>query len=171
MLSVFSNHQPLHALAVLLNEIFSFPESTYADRIGNVVDVIFALVSEREGLVANTSDETGIRTRALVKGGGEVWKYLRQLRARAWRKKGWDPTISITRDEATRLCRDWFVDEARGAQRMDDPPSASEQQSSTTRQEASDLPLMGSLEDVYWYSGDLDIPDFAKMDEISLDNL
>lgn len=107
---LFSNHQPLHAVILLLNNLLSTPSSLFADNIRIVIDVIFALVRENAGFIGNAGDESENKTRVLGRGGSEVWKYLSRLRARAWRKCGWDAGNSLTREQATTLCQTWSRD-------------------------------------------------------------
>jgi hypothetical protein len=161
-------------LAVLLNEVLLTPDSLYVDKIGNVVDVIFALVNEREGLTGHADDGKEVGARVLVSGGSDVWKYLYRLRARAWRKKGWDPVVVVSRDDATRLCRDGFVDRARGSQ----PTTAAQHQMAADEQSSAGIPLMGLFGDDFLYPGDMELPDFnaeigflGGMEDFSLDNL
>jgi hypothetical protein len=101
----YSNHQPLHALVLLLNYVLSSTNAQYLEQIRRIIDIIAALASEHAGLVGNRDEREEDKTRVLSRGGSEVWKYLNRLRARAWRKRGWDPTTPLTREQAVALCQ------------------------------------------------------------------
>ena len=100
-----SNHQPLHAIILLLNNVLYSISTQYLEQIRSVIDIIAALASENAGLVGNRDEREEDKTRVLSRGGSEVWKYLSRLRARAWRKRGWDPTTRLSREQAVALCQ------------------------------------------------------------------
>ena len=108
--NVSSTFQPLRGVIFILHAIQSNSSSQGIDKLCGIIDIIFALVSEDTGFVGSAEDGSENNTRALGRGGSEVWRYLARLRARVWRKKGLDPANSLSRDQATMLCHKWSTD-------------------------------------------------------------
>lgn len=88
------NHQPLHAITMLLNDLVKSPTSPYAPHARRVVDVLFALNESRE--------------QRLRSGGRQVWQTLRRLRAKAWRAADIDPEIGFTYEQAVQIANTDF---------------------------------------------------------------
>lgn len=153
---------------VLLNEILSNPASQYADQIRNVVDVVFALASEDSGLVGSASDGAESNIRSFRRGGSEVWKYLARLRARAWRKKNWDPVNPLSREQATTLCQRWSASVEQSivqAEAVPDTASSTAQPFATTSEDFT-IPTTGFLGEDLLYSEDLDLQNYPPGTEL-----
>lgn len=97
------NHQPLHAVMILLVDLIESPQSEYALLSRRVVDIVFALLGPMGGLVAGTGPEDNLMKRPLSDG-QETWLYLRRLRSKAWDLAGIDPSIVWTREQAIQYC-------------------------------------------------------------------
>ena len=100
------NHQPLHAVTILLMDLMKTPDATYASQSRLMIDLIFALMGPTGGLVAGSGTEAEIVDRPLSEAGQEAWIYLRRLKVNVWVKCGWDPNILWSREEAIRYCND-----------------------------------------------------------------
>lgn len=94
------NHQPLHALAILLVDLIETPGKPSAEQSRRAIDVIFALCYS-DGGVAGSGME-----RPLNAAGRAAWAYLRRLRIRAWQRAGLDPAVVWTREQAVRYCNE-----------------------------------------------------------------
>lgn len=95
------NHQPLHALVLVLKEIERNPMSEEVDVSCAIVNQVMAL-SAPEGGITGSGGGSMMR-RPLTEGGSEAWDFIRRLRARVWTKLGLDPDITLTRDEVTTI--------------------------------------------------------------------
>lgn len=154
-LTTASNHQPLHAIVVLLNEVSTTQDSQTSEKIRNVIDVIFALANENAGLCSNVSQHTERNARVLHEGGSEVWRFLKRLRARAWRKRNWDPGNGLSREQATTLCQSWFASDGQNIE----PLSAFNENQQPAEAGTSYVPMMDFLEHDFLYSQDFTLPD------------
>ena len=97
------NHQPLHALMMLLKEVDRDPYSMGADTARTIVDQAIALCGPGGGI---TSEEEGrLVPRPLTEGGSEAWDLVKRLRARAWSKVGLNTDFRTTREEVYRIVR------------------------------------------------------------------
>ena len=96
-----SNHQPLHAIMVLLTEVDKFPFSPEAESCRFVIDEAFALCGP-EGGMTGTRGRAG-PSRPLSEGGKESWDLMNRLRTRAWKKAGLDPHAMVSLPFPTRL--------------------------------------------------------------------
>lgn len=97
------NHQPIHALIIVINDIQRNPASDYAAIAHNIVDVIFALSAKDGGLVGGINDNSAPMYRPLLYGGTELWKYILRLKATTWRAADWDTDLLWTRQEAVEV--------------------------------------------------------------------
>jgi hypothetical protein len=100
LLICYSNHQPLHAIIILLQALIAFPYMPSALETARVIDITFGLHKEQHGLVSGGNHASTNLSRPLTEGGSETWAYLLKMRARAWRAIGLDPDIVWTRAEA-----------------------------------------------------------------------
>ena len=151
-------------MILLLNEILTVSTLPNADQLRRVVDVIFALASESSGLVGNINIEGQNNTRVFNKGGSEVWKYLARLRARAWRKRNWDPANPLSREQATVICQQWSESAEQGAEQIEIAQSVVSPGGypPATTSEDITMPLMGFLGEDLLYSEDLELPNYAS---------
>ena len=84
-------HQPLHAMMILLVDLYQRPNSDSATHSRVLIDKAFELTTPDGGL---STEEDGVPVpRPLMQGGKAVWKIMRTLREKAWRKAGFDPEI------------------------------------------------------------------------------
>ena len=84
-------HQPLHAMMILLVDLYERPMSETATRSRVLIDRAFELTTPDGGI---STEEDGVPVpRPLMQGGQAVWKIMRTLREKAWRKAGFDPEI------------------------------------------------------------------------------
>ncbi|KAF2232672.1 hypothetical protein EV356DRAFT_504934 [Viridothelium virens] len=100
------NHQPLHAVAVILHSLEDRPDGSGSRESQDAIDMIFALRDPSHGLVAGT--EYPRMKRPLVAGGTEAWSHLARLRTKAWRAAGLNPDVFWTRQEAVEFCMSMF---------------------------------------------------------------
>jgi len=96
------NHQPLHAMIVVLRFLIDFPQAELAPQCRRAVDFILALHETSRGFVAGA--EEPIPTRSIAREASEAWKFLFRLRKQAWDAAALDHTILWTRQEAVALC-------------------------------------------------------------------
>jgi hypothetical protein len=98
------NHQPLHAIMILLLDLVQTPDGENAQESRRAIDVAFALCGPNGGIVAGGGAADRLMKRPLTEGGQEAWVYFRRLRAKAWQKAGLDPDIVWTRAQAVQYC-------------------------------------------------------------------
>jgi hypothetical protein len=96
------NHQPLHAMIIVLNFLNDFPYAQLAPDCREAVDLILALHEKNFGLVPGA--QAPEPTRRIAKGGSEAWRYFFHLRNKAWQAAGLDPSHIWPRLEAVSLC-------------------------------------------------------------------
>jgi hypothetical protein len=85
------NHQPMHAVMIMLIDLYERPTSAEAPKSRAFVDKVFSLMGPDGGVAGG---EDGIpRSRPLKDGGREAWDMLRRLREKAWLKAGLDPKL------------------------------------------------------------------------------
>ena len=84
-------HQPMHAVMIMLVDLYERPNSDEAELSRSYIDRTFKQASPEGGI---TSEEGGIPVqRPLREGGQEAWIMLRRLREKAWQKAGLDPDV------------------------------------------------------------------------------
>ncbi|MCJ1284823.1 hypothetical protein MMC26_004160 [Xylographa opegraphella] len=84
-------HQPMHAVMIMLVDLYERPNSDEAELSRSYIDRTFRQAAPEGGI---TTEEGGIPVqRPLREGGQEAWTMLRRLRERAWQKAGLDPDI------------------------------------------------------------------------------
>ncbi|MCJ1379775.1 hypothetical protein MMC17_002878 [Xylographa soralifera] len=84
-------HQPMHAVMIMLVDLYERPNSDEAELSRSYIDRTFKQASPEGGI---TTEEGGIPVqRPLREGGQEAWTMLRRLREKAWQKAGLDPDI------------------------------------------------------------------------------
>ncbi|KAJ5318519.1 hypothetical protein N7476_004939 [Penicillium atrosanguineum] len=98
------NHQPLHALMVLLKDFERDPTASDAVATRRLIDETVALCDTGGG-VNSTDGRTDARRRPLIEGGREAWDLIRKLRGTVYVKLGLDPDILPTREQVTDLAR------------------------------------------------------------------
>ncbi|KAF2167530.1 hypothetical protein M409DRAFT_22337 [Zasmidium cellare ATCC 36951] len=98
------NHQPLHAITVLLVDLLRNPHSPLSPSSRRIVDVTFALCGPSGGVVASSTSRTATVARPLTEGGREAWEALSRLRRKAWGRCGWDADEVWTRERAIEYC-------------------------------------------------------------------
>nr|POE82444.1 transcription factor lepe [Quercus suber] len=95
------NHQPLHAVMIILLDLIESPNSSAAPQSRDIIDCIFALSGPDGGLVAGAASPETMRDRPLTEGGIRTWEYFRRLRAKAWQVAGLDSSqLRWTREQA-----------------------------------------------------------------------
>lgn len=99
------NHQPLHALIIMLKYLDHDPIATDAVTIRNLIDETIALCDADGGVNRSIDGVADIRRRPLTEGGREAWDLIRKLRAGIFVKIGLDPDILPTRDQAVDSAR------------------------------------------------------------------
>lgn len=92
------NHQPLHALMLVLKEVERNPTSAEAAVSCMIVDQIMALCAP-DGGITSSAGWNNMMHRPLTEGGAEAWDFIWRLRARVWTKVGLDPNVILTREE------------------------------------------------------------------------
>ncbi|MCJ1390341.1 hypothetical protein MMC18_003200 [Xylographa bjoerkii] len=84
-------HQPMHAVMIMLVDLYERPNSDEAELSRSYIDRTFKQAAPEGGI---STEEGGIPVqRPLREGGQEAWTMLRRLRERAWQKAGLDPDI------------------------------------------------------------------------------
>lgn len=90
------NHQPLHALTVLIKEVDRLGEDPIAARLRDLVDQTLALCGSRGGVVGGS--ESGVLLRPVTDYSQEVWRVLLRLRTKVWVKTGASLDVPLRRD-------------------------------------------------------------------------
>ncbi|KAF2096748.1 hypothetical protein NA57DRAFT_78343 [Rhizodiscina lignyota] len=85
------NYQPLQAVSVLLADLAENPKSNEASTSRYLIDSVFSLLEHEGGVVAEHDGH--LHPRGLPKAGKAAWKMLWQLRRRALRRMGVDPSV------------------------------------------------------------------------------
>ncbi|KGO46689.1 Signal recognition particle, SRP19 subunit [Penicillium expansum] len=85
------NHQPMHAMMIILIDLYERPYSPEASMSRGFVDQILSL-SGPDGGVVSGGDDIFTR-RPLRNGGREAWGMIRRLRQKAWQKAGLNPQL------------------------------------------------------------------------------
>ncbi|MCJ1402365.1 hypothetical protein MMC11_005585 [Xylographa trunciseda] len=84
-------HQPMHAVMIMLVDLYQRPNSDEAELSRSYIDRTFKQAAPEGGI---STEEGGIPVqRPLREGGQEAWTMLRRLREKAWQKAGLDPDI------------------------------------------------------------------------------
>ena len=96
------NHQPLHAMIIILNFLIDFPQAEMANECRRAVDFVLALHEESYGLVPGHQRPSA--TRAVAREASEAWKLFFRLRQRAWEAANLDHRQLWTRAEAASIC-------------------------------------------------------------------
>ncbi|KAL4807207.1 fungal-specific transcription factor domain-containing protein [Aspergillus unguis] len=99
------NHQPLHALIIMLKYLDLDRLATDALAIRNLIDETIALCDADGGVNRSTEGGSDIWRRPLTEGGREAWDLIRRLRAGIFVKLGLDPDILPTRDQVVDSAR------------------------------------------------------------------
>lgn len=118
------NHQPLHAMIIVLHFLIDHPSAQAADECRRAIDFILALHEKSHGLVAGSHRPAP--TRPVSQEASESWALLLRLRTRAWAAAGLDPEVLWTRQEAASICLEEMKDQVTDEHilerfRMDDP--------------------------------------------------
>ncbi len=88
---------PLHAVLIILVDLYERPKSVEAPRSRELVDNVFALAASDNGIVGGPNGFTV--QRPLREGGVEAWDMLRGLRSAAWQRARLDPTVLWTEED------------------------------------------------------------------------
>ncbi|KAJ9298235.1 transcriptional regulator family: Fungal Specific TF [Paecilomyces variotii] len=99
------NHQPLHALIIMLKYLECDPIATDAVTIRKLVDETIALCDADGGVNCGINGGADVRRRPLTEGGREAWDLIRKLRVGIFVKIGLDPDILPTRDQVVDSAR------------------------------------------------------------------
>jgi hypothetical protein len=97
------NHQPLHALVVLLQQVAQNPSTPDTAALCSLIDQTMSLCGTGGGVISAGDSDAQIRRRPLTEGGREAWTLIRKLRAKAFTESGLDPDILPTREEVVEL--------------------------------------------------------------------
>ena len=90
-------HQPMHAVMIMLVDLYERPDSVEAPISRAFIDKVFSISGPDGGIV---SGEDGMTVqRPLREGGREAWDMLRRLREKAWQKAGLDPDVLWTEED------------------------------------------------------------------------
>jgi hypothetical protein len=153
------NHQPLHAIVIILNFLNDSPYSPMVQECRNVVDAVLASHKPIQSLVSPT--ESPMPSHPTSRTGSQIWKYLAQLRQKVWLATGVDETGLWSRDEAAsyskRIVEDLLTNQKLNETfEMDDPAHDLDVQSaSVSRVERNlaraqtDTMLYGDDEDLF----------------------
>ena len=104
-LTISRNHQPLQAIAILLNHMVHNPHDPLASQYRKILDIAFAFMGRDGGIIASGKTGSVLQARPLTEGGSEAWNFLWRLRSRIWRRDGLDSSATLSRNEAAVLCR------------------------------------------------------------------
>ncbi|KIW70188.1 hypothetical protein PV04_02480 [Phialophora macrospora] len=88
---------PLHAVLIILVDVYERPASVEAPRSRELVDKVFGLAAPESGIVGGSDGYTV--QRPLREGGVEAWDMLRGLRSAAWQRAGLDPSVLWTEED------------------------------------------------------------------------
>ncbi|CAI7578741.1 unnamed protein product [Penicillium discolor] len=88
------NHQPMHAMMIILIDLYERPYSPEASVSRGFVDQILSLSGPDGGVVSGGDDI--FTQRPLRNGGREAWGMIRRLRQKAWQKAGLNPQLPCT---------------------------------------------------------------------------
>ncbi|KGO72665.1 Signal recognition particle, SRP19 subunit [Penicillium italicum] len=88
------NHQPMHAMMIILIDLYERPHSPEASVSRGFVDKILSLSGPDGGVVSGGDDI--FTQRPLRNGGREAWGMIRRLRQKAWQKAGLNPQLPWT---------------------------------------------------------------------------
>ncbi|KAF2811337.1 uncharacterized protein BDZ99DRAFT_273857 [Mytilinidion resinicola] len=97
------NHQPLHAIILLLKEVERDPDGVNAQSSRSIIDQAISLCGPDGGISGAQGDH--IVPRALLDGGQEAWNLITRLRLRAWIKAGLNPDTLPTRAQVVQLAQ------------------------------------------------------------------
>ncbi|OCT49890.1 Zn(II)2Cys6 transcription factor [Cladophialophora carrionii] len=88
---------PLHAVLIILVDLYERPASVEAPKSRELVDRVFGLAAPESGIVGGSDGYTV--QRPLREGGVEAGDMLRGLRSAAWQRAGLDPTVLWTEED------------------------------------------------------------------------
>ncbi|KAJ5826775.1 hypothetical protein N7447_003538 [Penicillium robsamsonii] len=88
------NHQPMHAMMIILIDLYERPFSPEAPVSRGFIDQIMSLSGPDGGVVSGGDDI--FTQRPLRNGGREAWDMIRRLRQKAWQKAGLNPQLPWT---------------------------------------------------------------------------
>ncbi|QQK47238.1 Fungal transcriptional regulatory protein, N-terminal [Penicillium digitatum] len=88
------NHQPMHAMMIILIDLYERPYSPESSVSRGFVDRILSLSGPDGGVVSGGDDI--FTQRPLRHGGREAWGMIRRLRQKAWQKAGLSPQLPRT---------------------------------------------------------------------------
>lgn len=99
------NHQPLHAITILLLDLLNTPApatNPICLASKQVWDIVFALCAPKGGIVG--IEDLKYHGRPLTQGIRETWDLLRRLRVKAWTHAGWVAGMVWSRERAVPFC-------------------------------------------------------------------
>ncbi|OAG36858.1 fatty acid synthase subunit beta [Fonsecaea monophora] len=96
-----ATYGPLHAVLIVLVDLYERPTSVEAPRSRELIDKVFGLAAPGAGIVGGPDGATV--QRPLREGGIEAWDMLRGLRSAAWQRAGLDPTVLWTEADQIEL--------------------------------------------------------------------
>ncbi|OQV05912.1 Fungal specific transcription factor domain-containing protein [Cladophialophora immunda] len=96
-----ATYGPLHAVLIVLVDLYERPTSVEAPRSRELIDKVFGLAAPGTGIVGGPDGVTV--QRPLREGGVEAWDMLRGLRSAAWQRAGLDPTVLWTEADQIEL--------------------------------------------------------------------
>ncbi|OAL20367.1 hypothetical protein AYO22_08861 [Fonsecaea multimorphosa] len=96
-----ATYGPLHAVLIVLVDLYERPSSVEAPRSRELIDEMFGLAAPGAGIVGSADGVTV--QRPLREGGTEAWDMLRGLRSAAWQRAGLDPTVLWTEADQIEL--------------------------------------------------------------------
>lgn len=91
------SHQPMHAVMIMLVDLYERPHSAEAPISRAYIDKVF-LISAPDGGIVSGEDGMTVQ-RPLREGGREAWDMLKRLREKAWQRAGLDPDVLWTEED------------------------------------------------------------------------
>lgn len=87
-------HQPLHSIMVLIQDLEECPSGPLARQTRRLVDLALTMTGQAEDNGGIMSQENGDPDfRPLQDGGHEAWKFVRMARDKCWERAGLDPDV------------------------------------------------------------------------------
>ena len=87
----------LHAVLIVLVDVYERPGSVEAPRSRELIDQVFAMAAPESGIVGGPYGVTV--QRPIREGGVQAWDMLRGLRSAAWQRAGLDPAVLWTEED------------------------------------------------------------------------
>jgi hypothetical protein len=156
-----SLYGPLHAILIILVDLYERSHSVEAARSRELVDKVFALASPGAAIVGGPNGTTV--QRPFREGGLEAWEMLRGLRSASWQKVGLDPTVLWTEEDQIRVGASAPLTETQKVAQILREGAISDGLSTN----GGRSPSLDHLREGMQHMVDLNCSDFANTDELS----